>query len=61
MSYKALEIKSRKDRKILQCWKRGIEDPKIIAKKIGYSGDALTSGIERVKEGLDNLRNAKHI
>lgn len=29
---------------------KGVTDPKVIAKKLGYKGNALTSGIERVRE-----------
>lgn len=56
-----LDIASKKDRRILKMVERGIGDAKVIARKIGYSGDSLTAGIERVKEGLKRLRESKHI
>ncbi len=44
-----------KNERIKKLWERGIRDPKVIAKKLGYSGNAITAGIERVKEGLKSL------
>lgn len=41
-----------KNERIKKLWDRGVRDPRIIAKKIGYSGAALTAGIERVNEAL---------
>lgn len=61
MSEEHLDIASKKDRRILKCIKNGVGDPKIIARKIGYSGDSLTAGIERVKEGMERLRKLGHI
>lgn len=43
---------SKLDDKIQRLWDRGICDPRVIAKKLGYSGNSLTAGIERVKEHL---------
>lgn len=56
-----LDIASKKDRRILKMVERGIGDPKVIARKIGYSGDSLTAGIERVREGMERLRKSGHI
>ena len=61
MTEEYLDIPSKKDRRILKCIRNGVSDPKIIAKKIGYSGDSLTAGIERVKEGMEKLRKSGHI
>jgi DNA-binding CsgD family transcriptional regulator len=41
-----------KNERIKKMWERGIRDPRIIAKKLGYSGNSVTAGIERVHEGL---------
>lgn len=41
-----------KSDRVLKLWKRGIRDLKVIARKLGYDGAALTSGIEKVKEVL---------
>lgn len=46
---------NKKDERIRKLWERGIRDLATIAKKLGYSGNAVTSGIERVKEGLKRL------
>lgn len=46
---------NQKNERIKKLWERGVRDPKIIAKKIGYGGSALTAGIERVHEGLQKL------
>lgn len=43
---------NKKNEKIKKLWDRGIKDPRIIAQKIGYTGNSVTTGIERVKEGL---------
>jgi len=43
---------SKLDDKIQRLWDRGVCDPRVIAKKLGYSGNSLTAGIERVKEHL---------
>ena len=34
---------------------RGKTDPRLIARKLGYSGGALTAGIEKVKEIMVEL------
>ena len=46
---------SKTEEKIKRLWDRGIRDPRIIAKKLGHSGNALTAGIERVVESLKAL------
>lgn len=52
-------MQNKKNEKIRKLWERGVRDPKIIAKKLGFTGNAMTSGIERVKEGLQalNIKN----
>jgi len=45
-----------KDARIKALWDRGVRDPKIIARKLGFSGNATTKGIERVMEGLKRLK-----
>lgn len=44
-----------KDERIKKLWDRGIRDPKVIARKIGYTGNAIVVGIERVHQALRNL------
>ena len=48
-------MSNKKDQRIEKMWKRGITDPKVIARKLGYTGEAITNGIERVLEGLKRL------
>lgn len=43
---------NKKNAKIQKLWDRGVQDPRVIAKKLGFSGNALTAGIERVREYL---------
>lgn len=43
---------NKRTEKIARLWDRGVTDPRVIALKLGYSGAALTAGIERVKEEL---------
>lgn len=45
-----------KDERIRKLWQRGILDPKVIARKLGYSGNALTAGIERVRQAVARLQ-----
>lgn len=44
-----------KNERIRKLWERGVRDPRIIAKKIGYTGNAITAGIQRVHEALKAL------
>lgn len=46
---------NKKDEKIKKLFDRGVTDPKLIARKLGYSGGATTAGIERVREGFKRL------
>jgi hypothetical protein len=46
---------NKKDEQIRKMVERGYTDPKKIAQKLGYKGAALTSGIERVNEGINRL------
>lgn len=43
---------NKKNEKIIKLWERGITDFAVIARKLGYTGNSIQSGIERVKEGL---------
>lgn len=43
---------NKKNARIKKLWERGVRDPHIIAKKIGYTGNAVTAGIERVRDAL---------
>ncbi len=44
-----------KDERIRKLYERGIRDPKVIARKLGYSGNSITAGIERVNQAFRNL------
>lgn len=46
---------NKKDARIKRLWDKGVTDPKVIAQKLGYKGNALTSGIEDVKEALKRV------
>lgn len=46
---------NKKDERIRKLIERGVHDPKVIAHKLGYTGNALTAGIERVNEGMKRL------
>ena len=46
---------NKKDAKIKKLVERGVYDPKVIAHKLGYTGNALVAGIERVNEGMKRL------
>lgn len=46
---------NKKEQKIRKLWDRGITDPRVIAQKLGYSGNALTAGTEKVNEALKNM------
>jgi hypothetical protein len=48
-----------KNERIKKMWDKGIKDFRMIAKKLGYTGNALTAGIERVREGLKVLGMVK--
>lgn len=43
---------NKKNARIQKLWDKGIRDPKVIARKLGYTGGALVAGIERVREYL---------
>ena len=53
-------MSNKKDERIRKMLRRGIRDLKIIAQKLGYTGNALTSGIERVREAIVRLKNEQH-
>lgn len=46
---------NKKNEKVRKLWERGITDLSVIARKLGYNGNATTAGIERVKEALKSL------
>lgn len=46
---------NKKDLKVKKLYERGIVEPRTIAKKLGYSGEAVQSGIERVLQAFKNL------
>lgn len=46
---------NKKNEKVRKLWERGITDPRIIAQKLGYNGNAMTAGIERVNQALKTL------
>lgn len=43
---------NKKNEKIRKQWEKGNRDIPSIARKLGYSGNAITAGVERVREGL---------
>lgn len=45
-----------KDERIRKLWERGMRDPKLIARKLGFSGEATSKGIARVHEGIERLK-----
>lgn len=47
---------TKKEEKIKRLWDRDIKDPSILAKKLGYTGNALTSGIKEVREIIIKLK-----
>ena len=46
---------NKKDQRVEKLWRRGVTDLTVLARKLGYSGNATTAGIERVKEALTRL------
>lgn len=52
---KPREMTNKKDDKIKKLWDRGVQDITILARKLGYTGNATTAGIGRVKEALMRL------
>jgi len=46
---------NKKDERVRKLWARGIRDPKVLARKLGYDGAALAAGIERVKDAIRRL------
>ena len=49
-----------KNERIERLWKKGIRDPRVIARKLGFSGSSMDKGIERVKEGLRSAGIFEH-
>lgn len=41
-------LMNKKEIKIKQLWERGVRDPSVIAKKLGYTGSAITAAIEKI-------------
>lgn len=50
---------NKKDERIRKMIARGITDPREIAKKLGYTGGAMVAGIERVKEGMERIKQSR--
>jgi len=46
---------SKKNEKIKRLFDRGITDPRLIAQKLGYKGNAMVAGIDKVNEALREL------
>lgn len=46
---------NKKDERIRKMIDRGVTDSKVIARKLGYTGSALSSGIERVEEAKKRI------
>lgn len=51
---------NKKDIRVKKMLDRGIRDLKIIARKLGYEGNALASGIERVKEAITRIKHERN-
>lgn len=43
---------SKKEAKVMRLWGEGVSDLRLIAKRIGFEGAAITAGIEKVKKIL---------
>lgn len=43
-------------KKVRSLLERGITDPAVIARKLGYKGSALTAGIVRVKQIIEEVK-----
>lgn len=46
---------NKKEDKVKRLWERGVRDLSVLARKIGYKGNATTAGIDKVKEILQKL------
>jgi len=46
---------NKKDEKIKRLWERGVRDQTVLARKLGYTGNATTAGIDKVNEALRRL------
>lgn len=44
-----------KDERIKKLWDKGVRDLTRLARKIGYTGEATRSGIERVQDAIKRL------
>ena len=49
------QMSNKKNEKVRRLWERGITDPRIIAQKLGYTGNSMTAGIEWVNQALKTL------
>jgi len=47
---------NKKDERVRKLWERGVTDPRVIARKLGYEGNAMTAGIERVNDAIKRLQ-----
>lgn len=43
---------NKKESKVLRLWAGGTHDLKVLARRLGYEGNSLTVGIERVRHIL---------
>lgn len=46
---------NKKEGKVARLWERGIRDPRVIAQKLGYTGSAMTVGVEWVRCVIHSL------
>lgn len=51
-----MEKLNKKEEKIRRLWEKGIRDYTILAKRLGYSGNSLTVGVEKVREIISRLK-----
>lgn len=47
---------NKKDERVRKLWEKGIRDKKTLARKLGYSGNAMIVGIERVEEAIKRMK-----
>lgn len=46
---------NKKDERVRKLWARGIHDKSLIARKLGFTGEATRTGIERVNDAIKRL------
>lgn len=47
---------NKKDERVRKLWERGIRDKSLLARKLGFTGEATRAGIERVNQAIINLK-----